>query len=155
MCVPFKPAIEKNCQIEKRFRSSLNLSYKGDMGIPWLQPLQPRFHQGAGQGTFRGCDIDLPVFFGETSGDRNRLWGDNCNGLRSWFCHVLPTSSGNLFVGKSPNLGICFFRICVVPASKIPFKMQTMQMTVKICLKWGSFSKRESSQCTWLRITWS
>ena len=26
-------------------------------------PTPPGFHQGAGQGTFRGCDIDLPFFF--------------------------------------------------------------------------------------------
>ena len=50
----------KKLPIEKRWwYSILNLAYKGDMGTP----TPPPFHQGAGQGTFRGCDIDLPVFF--------------------------------------------------------------------------------------------
>ena len=87
-------------------------------------PTPPGFHQGAGQGTFRGCDIDLPLFFfGETNGDRNRLWGDTCRWSE---VVVLPKNLlETCFFGKSPKLGICFFHICVIPfqnPNEVPFR---------------------------------
>ena len=157
MCVCAIQTCNRKTANRETVRSILNLSYKGDMGITWnnfytnqLQPL-PDFYQGSGQGTFRGCDIDLRFLRVKKTETKNRLLWQ----IADCLVVVLPTPSGNIFVGKFPHLGYASFTKVDTSLSKILSKMQMMQMTVKICLKWGSFSKRESSQCTWLHITWS
>lgn len=98
----------------------------------------------------------IPV---DTAGDtyRNRLlwsWALKVHYENTNDCYcvamVLPTSSGN--IGKSRIWDMLVSQSHLCHSFPIPSKIH---MTVKIYSKNGSFSKRESSQCTSLHISWS